>query len=160
RVVDELEERYGSFTGLNLTFEAREGILKHCSLENARKLGELGLRFFPRRQPSVGAQIANLAGESAYHKQHGDDGLRPCLLRLGQLDDLALFVRHADAVRKLFPALSERRTIHETIRRMINTLIIDLIQESTRRIEAAAPTSIDDVRAAPPLVAFSAAMRS
>lgn len=159
RVVDELEERYGAFNGLNLTFETREGILKHCSLENARRLGALGERFIARRQPSLEAQIANLADEIAYNNHDVDDGLRSGLLRLSQLDDVPLFARHADAVRKAFPGLAERRLIHETVRRMINALIVDLVQETKRRIESAAPQTIDEVRAAPPLVGFSEAMR-
>jgi dGTPase len=159
RVVDELEERYAAFNGLNLTFEAREGILKHCSLENARKLGELGQRFIARRQPSLEAQIANLADEIAYNNHDVDDGLRSGLLRLEQLDGIALFARQAEGVRKAFPQLPERRTIHETIRRMINVLIVDLVQESSRRIDTAAPKTIDDVRGAGPLIAFSEGMR-
>jgi dGTPase len=159
RVVDELEERYAAFNGLNLTYETREGILKHCSLENARKLGELGERFIARRQPSLEAQIANLADEIAYNNHDVDDGLRSGLLRLEQLDGMALFARQAEGVRKAFPHLPERRTIHETIRRMINVLIVDLIQESSRRIDAAAPKSIDDVRGAGALIAFSEGMR-
>src|SRR5882672_11456980 len=159
RVVDELEERYGGLNGLNLTFEAREGILKHCSLENARKLGELGQRFIARHQPSLEAQITNLADEIAYNNHDVDDGLRSGLLRLAQLDEVSLFVRHAAIVRELFPQLPERRTIHETVRRMISTLIVDLIEESSRRIEAAAPRSVDDVRLAQPLIAFSEPIR-
>jgi dGTPase len=159
RVVDELEERYGAFNGLNLTFEAREGILKHCSLENARKLGELGQRFITRREPSLEAQIANLADEIAYNNHDVDDGLRSGLLQLAQLDEVALFARHADEVRRAFSLLPERRTIHETVRRMINALIVDLVQESTRRIDAAAPETIEDVRCAGPLIAFSPSIR-
>ena len=159
RVVDELEERYGAFNGLNLTFEAREGILKHCSLENARKLGELGQRFIARRQPSLEAQIANLADEIAYNNHDVDDGLRSGLLQLVQLDAISLFARHADSVGKLFPQLSERRMIQETVRRMINALIVDLVHESSRRIEAAYLKTIDDVRGAGVLVAFSEPMR-
>jgi dGTPase len=159
RVVDELEERYGAFNGLNLTFEAREGILKHCSLENARKLGELGQRFIARRQPSLEAQIANLADEIAYNNHDVDDGLRSGLLQLAQLDAVSLFARHAEIVRAAFPRLPERRTIHEIVRRMINTLIVDLVQESSRRIEAAAPKTIDDVRGVAPLIAFSQPIR-
>lgn len=159
RVVEELEERYAAFNGLNLTFEAREGILKHCSLENARKLGELGQRFIARQQPSLEAQIANLADEIAYNNHDVDDGLRSGLLRLEQLDGIAIFARQAEGVRKAFPHLPERRTIHETVRRMINVLIVDLIQESSRRIEIAAPKTIDDVRGASALVAFSDGMR-
>ncbi|MGZ8254050.1 MAG: deoxyguanosinetriphosphate triphosphohydrolase, partial [Burkholderiaceae bacterium] len=141
RVVDELEERYGAFNGLNLSFEAREGILKHCSLENARKLGELGDRFLQKRQPSLEAQIANLADEIAYNNHDIDDGLRSGLLHLGQLEDVPLFARHATAVRAQFPDIGERRMVNETVRRMINTLIVDLASESARRIRAALPTT-------------------
>ncbi|MCS6945027.1 MAG: deoxyguanosinetriphosphate triphosphohydrolase [Sutterellaceae bacterium] len=160
RVVDELEERYGAFNGLNLTFETREGILKHCSPENARRLGALGERFLQKRQPSLEAQIANMADEIAYNNHDVDDGLRSGLLRLSQLDDVPLFARHARIVRASYPGLSERRLIHETVRRMINALIVDLLQETRARLAAAAPRSIDEVRASPPLVAFSDTMRA
>jgi dGTPase len=160
RVVDELEERYGAFNGLNLTFESREGILKHCSLDNARRLGELGERFLLKRQPSLEAQIANLADEIAYNNHDIDDGLRSGLLALEQIETVPLFARHAAAVRAEYPAIAERRMIHETVRRMINALIVDLTDESTRRIAAAAPETIDEVRQAGPLVAFSSAVRA
>ncbi|MGZ9031213.1 MAG: deoxyguanosinetriphosphate triphosphohydrolase [Burkholderiaceae bacterium] len=160
RVVDELEERYGAFNGLNLSFEAREGILKHCSPENARKLGELGERFLQKRQPSLEAQIANLADEIAYNNHDIDDGLRSGLLQLGQLEDVPLFARHAGQVRAQFPDIGERRMVNETVRRMINTLIVDLAGESARRITAAQPTGIEDVRQAGPLVSFSAEVRN
>ena len=159
RVVDELEERYGAFNGLNLTFETREGILKHCSRANARRLGDLGERFLKRRQPGIEAQIANLADEIAYNNHDVDDGLRSGLLSLAQLDEVPLFARHAAAVRAEYPGIAERRMIHETVRRMINALVLDLVAESARRIAAAGPGSIEEVRAAPPLVAFSAATR-
>jgi dGTPase len=160
RVVDELEERYAAFDGLNLCFETREGILKHCSLDHARRLGPLGERFLLRRQPSIEAQIANLADEIAYNNHDIDDGLRSGLLSLAQLGEVPLFARHARAVRGEYPAIGERRMIHETVRRMINTLVVDLLAESRRRIAAAAPSSIDAVRLAPPLVAFSDAVRA
>jgi dGTPase len=160
RVVEELEERYGAFNGLNLTFESREGILKHCSLDNARRLGELGERFLLKRQPSLEAQIANLADEIAYNNHDIDDGLRSGLLSLDQIETVPLFARHAAAVRAEYPAIAERRMIHETVRRMINALIVDLTDESTRRIAAAAPETIDEVRQAGPLVAFSSAVRA
>ncbi len=160
RVVDELEERYAAFNGLNLSFETREGILKHCSVENARKLGDIGERFLQKRQPSIEAQIANLADEIAYNNHDIDDGLRSGLLQLGQLEDVPLFARHAAPVRAQFPDITERRMVTETVRRMINTLIVDLASETARRIEAAKPGSIDDVRAAGPLVAFSAGVRA
>jgi dGTPase len=159
RVVDELEERYGGFNGLNLSFETREGILKHCSIENARRLGELGERFLHRRQPGLEAQIANLADEIAYNNHDIDDGLRSGLLQVGQLEAVPLFSRHAREVRAAFPDIGERRMVNETVRRMINTLIIDLATETERRIEAAQPTSIDDVRKQGPLAAFSAQVR-
>ncbi len=160
RVVDELEERYAAFDGLNLCFETREGILKHCSAENARRLGPLGERFLLRRQPSVEAQVANLADEIAYNNHDIDDGLRSGLLSLAQLDEVPMFARHARAVRDGHPGIGERRMVHETVRRMINALVVDLIAESVRRIAGVAPASVDDVRAAPPLVAFSAPVRA
>ncbi len=159
RVVDVLEERYAAFDGLNLTFETREGILKHCSAKNARDLGEVGKRFLTKQQPSLEAQIANLADEIAYSNHDIDDGLRSGLLQLAQLEQVPLFARHSASVRTEYPTLAERRMIHETVRRMINTLVVDLTEESRRRVAAAAPTDIDGVRAAPPLAAFSAEMR-
>ena len=159
RVVDTLEERYAAFDGLNLTFETREGILKHCSAKNARDLGEVGKRFLTRHQPSLEAQIANLADEIAYSNHDIDDGLRSGLLQLAQLAHVPLFARHLARVRAEYSVLAERRMIHETVRRMINTLVVDLTEESRRRIAAAAPADIDAVRAAPPLAAFSNGMR-
>jgi len=156
RVVDELEERYGAFDGLNLCFETREGILKHCSLDNARKLGAVAERFLSRRQASIEAQIANLADEIAYNNHDVDDGLRSGLVIAAQLDEVPIVARHAGEVRAQFPGISERRAVHETVRRMINTLVVDMLAESQRRIAAAAPGSVDDVRNASPLVGFSA----
>jgi dGTPase len=159
RVVDALEERYAAFDGLNLTFETREGILKHCSAKNARELGDVGERFLTRRQPSLEAQIANLADEIAYNNHDIDDGLRSGLLQLSQLERVPLFARHSAVVRAEYPALTERRMVNETVRRMINTLVVDLTKESGRRVADAAPSDVDGVRAAAPLAAFSVAMR-
>jgi dGTPase len=159
RVVDELEQRYAGFDGLNLCFETREGILKHCSAANARGLGELGERFLLRRQPSLEAQVANLADEIAYNNHDVDDGLRSGLITIEQLHAVELFAAHAEAVRRAFPGIAERRLVHETIRRMINELVVDLLDETRRRVAAASPRSIDEVRAAAPLVAFSGPMR-
>ena len=160
RVVDLLEERYAEFDGLNLTFEAREGILKHCSAENARRLGDLGERFLQKRQPSLEAQIANLADEIAYNNHDIDDGLRSGLLQLSQLESVPLFARHSAEVRSAYPGIGERRMVNETVRRMINTLIVDLASESAVRIRAANPRDVEDVRAAGPLVAFSPGIRA
>ncbi|WP_373681902.1 deoxyguanosinetriphosphate triphosphohydrolase [Paraburkholderia caballeronis] len=154
-VVDELEEHYGAFDGLNLCFETREGILKHCSREHARRLGELGERFLTGRQPSIEAQIANVADEIAYNNHDVDDGLRSGLLTIGQLAEVELWQSHYDAARRDFPAIEGRRAVHETVRRIINTLIVDLIETTNRNLAKYAPSSLDDVRAAPPLVAHS-----
>ncbi|WP_175687973.1 deoxyguanosinetriphosphate triphosphohydrolase [Burkholderia anthina] len=154
-VVDELEEHYGAFNGLNLCFETREGILKHCSRENARKLGTLGERFLQGRQPSLEAQLANIADEIAYNNHDVDDGLRSGLITIEQLAEVELWQRHYEAALAEFPHLEGRRLVHETVRRIINTLIVDLIDETTRNLVRVAPASLDDVRAAPPLVAHS-----
>ncbi|KVN19422.1 deoxyguanosinetriphosphate triphosphohydrolase [Burkholderia sp. MSMB1552] len=152
-VVDELEEHYGAFNGLNLCFETREGILKHCSRENARKLGELGERFLQGRQPSLEAQLANIADEIAYNNHDVDDGLRSGLITIEQLAEVELWQRHYEAALAEYPHLEGRRLVHETVRRIINTLIVDLIDATTRNLARHAPASLDDVRAAPPLVA-------
>jgi dGTPase len=155
RVVDILEERYASFEGLNLTFEAREGILKHCSLNNARELGELGLRFINKTQPSLEAQLTNLADEIAYNNHDIDDGLRSGLLTEAQLMEVDCYARFRREVDDTYPGIGGRRAISETIRRMINMLINDLTQTAQQRIREAAPKSIDDVRALPAMMAFS-----
>ncbi len=147
RVVDELEERYAEFPGLNLTFECREGILKHCSLRNARQLGELGERFIHRRQPGLEAQIANLADEIAYNNHDVDDGIRAQLLTIESLREVRMFRRQHDAVVRLYPDLGERRLVHETIRRMVNYLVSDFIKTTQAQIARAQPQSIDEVRA-------------
>jgi dGTPase len=155
RVVELLEERYANFDGLNLTFETREGILKHCSRDNATRLGELGERFLNDRRPSLEAQIANLADEIAYNNHDVDDGLRSGLITLEQLTAVPLVATHLDEVRQAYSGLSERRVVHETVRRMINTLVSDLIRQSERNIEEQKLSSLEDVRSAPTLIAFS-----
>ena len=157
RVVDELEERYAEFAGLNLTFETREGILKHCSAANARRLGDLGARFLDRRQPSLEAQLANLADAIAYNNHDVDDGIRAGLITIDELRDIAIFRRQYDLVAARYPDLGARRMVHEIVRRMIDYLVNDLIGASQASIAAAAPASVDDVRARPdPLLTFSA----
>jgi len=158
RVVDLLETRYAAFDGLNLTYETREGILKHCSRANARKLGEVGERFLKRQQPSLEAQLANVADEIAYNNHDVDDGLRSGLITMAQLREIRAFARHLEKVRRAHPVLPERRLIHETIRRMIDALITDLIRTSAQNIRRAAPESPNEVRSAPLLISFSQAM--
>jgi dGTPase len=159
RVVDQLEQKYAEFEGLNLTFEAREGILKHCSKKNAERLGDVGERFLNGQQPSLEAQVANLADEIAYNNHDVDDGLRSGLISLEQLEAVPMFRRHLDQVRARYPDLTDRRLIHETVRRMINTLVVDLVEETRRLLAQHAPASIDDVRRAPALAAFSPEVR-
>jgi dGTPase len=159
RVVDLLETRYAAFDGLNLTFETREGILKHCSAANARRLGDLGQRFLRKQQPSLEAQIANIADEVAYNNHDIDDGLRSGLLMLEQLREVPAFARPLGIVQKLYPDLVDRRLIHETIRRMINALIGDLIRTSQENIRRSGVRSLAEVRGAHrPMVCFSDAM--
>lgn len=160
RVVDELEERYAAFNGLNLCFETREGILKHCSLAHARQLGAVGERFIRRRRPSLEAQLANLADEVAYNNHDIDDGLRSGLVTVEQLRQVRFFARHYDAVVAQYPDVSQRRMIAETIRRMINTLIVDLTTHTAARIAQHRPGSVEDVREAPALVGFSEETRA
>ena len=156
RVVDELEERYAEFPGLNLTFECREGILKHCSAKNAAQLGELGQRFLKRLQPSLEAQVANVADEIAYNNHDVDDGLRAGLVTTRELREVALFARHHDEVERRYPGIAERRLIHEVVRRMINEVVSDLIDTTSARLAAAAPASLEAIRhAGHPLVGFS-----
>jgi dGTPase len=169
RVVDRLEERYPAFDGLNLSFEAREGILKHCSQAHARALeaqepGGVGQRFLLRRQPSLEAQLCNLADEIAYNAHDIDDGVRSGLLTLEQLRDVPLFDRYRSAAQTEYPGLCEpmaqRRLLNESIRRMLSDQVYDVIAATQQALEEARPCDADAVRAAPALVGFSAAMRA
>ena len=156
RVVDELESKYADFPGLNLMFETREGILKHCSVRNARNLGDLGERFLQRRQPGLEAQIANVADAIAYNNHDVDDGYRAGLITLAQLREQTLFETQYEKVRARYPDLEDRRLIYEIIRRMIGKVVTDLIDETQRQLDAAGVRSIDEVRnAGKPLVSMS-----
>ena len=156
RVVDQLEAKYADFPGLNLMFETREGILKHCSKRNARELGDVGERFLDRTLPGLEAQLADIADSIAYNNHDVDDGYRAGLLTLDQLREQPLFDRHYLEVTNLYPDLEDRRLIYEIIRRMINTVVTDLIETTRQNIEAHAPATIDDVRrAGRRLVGFS-----
>ncbi|MDO8893902.1 deoxyguanosinetriphosphate triphosphohydrolase [Nitrosomonas sp.] len=155
RVVDVLEERYAAFDGLNLCYETREGILKHVAKKNIPKLGALGERFLQQKRPSLEAQLANFSDEIAYNNHDVDDGLRSGLITLNQLEDVSIFSRHLTQVKDKYPVLPERRMVCETVRSMINTLVTDLIQQSTRNIKDAGIDTLAAVHTAPPLIGFS-----
>lgn len=148
RVVDQLEEKYADFPGLNLMYETREGILKHCSIINAGKLGDLGLRFIHKHQPGLEAQIANIADEIAYNNHDVDDGLRAGLLSIDQLCECELFREQYEIVMASWPGLDHKRTRYELIRRMINKVVVDLINHSGEIIKRCNPADIDAARQA------------
>ncbi|MGE0332780.1 MAG: deoxyguanosinetriphosphate triphosphohydrolase [Ramlibacter sp.] len=163
RVVDTLEERYPGFDGLNLTFETREGILKHCSRANAQKLeaadpGGVGRRFIDRTQPGLEAQLCNLADEIAYNAHDIDDGVRSGLITLEQLEEVALFDNFRREALADHPQLQGRRVLYETIRRMLSAQVYDVIDTLRAALADGAPASADEVRRMPALVGFSAAM--
>ncbi|MBT8109048.1 MAG: deoxyguanosinetriphosphate triphosphohydrolase [Gammaproteobacteria bacterium] len=157
RVVDWLEAKYADFPGLNLMFETREGILKHCSKRNARELGDVGERFLRREQPGLEAQVADIADAVAYNNHDVDDGFRAGLITLEQLREQPLFAVQCAAVDARYPDLDDRRRLYETIRRMIGAVVTDLIETTRARLEKFGPASIDDVRrAGEPIVTMSA----
>jgi dGTPase len=156
RVVDELEERYAEFSGLNLTFECREGVLKHCSVQNARLLGDVGERFINRTQPGLEAQLANLADAIAYNNHDVDDGVRAGLITAEDLRDVRVFARFYSAVTEQYPETPPRRQLYETIRRMVDHLVSDLIIQSQKNIVESGVESIQAVRArSHPLISLS-----
>jgi len=159
RVVDELEERYAEFSGLNLTYECREGILKHCSAQNARKLGDVARRFIERKQPGLEAQLANLADAIAYNNHDVDDGVRAGIIDVEELRDVRIFSKFHVAVVEKYPTVSARRQLYETIRHMVDYLVSDLITQSARNIEEAKVQTIDAVRDRQhPLISLSEAV--
>ncbi len=168
RVVDHLEERYPQFDGLNLTFETREGILKHCSRSHAQALelkepAGVGQRFLVGSQPSLEAQLCNLADEIAYNAHDIDDGVRSGLITLEQLQEVALFDDFRREALAEYPFLQDaaqgRRLLYEATRRMLTAQVYDLITATTAALQAAAPSSVDAVRQLPPLLQFTPAMR-
>jgi len=146
RVVDQLETKYADFPGLNLMFETREGILKHCSKRNARELGDVGERFLKREQPGLEGQLANIADAIAYNNHDIDDGYRAGLITIEQLREQRLFEDQYRKVKERYPELEDRRLIYEIIRRMIGTVVTDLIENTRNNLEQHKPASIDDVR--------------
>jgi dGTPase len=165
RVVDSLEERYPGFDGLNLSFETREGVLKHCSRRNAEILqvqepGGVAERFLKNQEPSLEAQLCNLADAIAYNAHDIDDGVRSGLLSLAQLCDVPLFeTYYREVMREHAQLQGERRLLYEVIRRMLSDQVYDVINTTQAALQQHAPQSLDEVRQCPPLVAFSASMR-
>ena len=156
RVVDVLEDKYAGFPGLNLTFETREGILKHCSKPRAAELGAVGARFLEGSQPTLEAQIANFADEIAYNNHDIDDGIRAGLLSIEQMREVHLFARHHDEVLALYPAATPKQIRHETVRRIIAALVGNLLAYTRTLLAQAQPQSPDAVRqAGKPLVAYA-----
>ena len=168
RVVDQLEERYPEYDGLNLTFETREGILKHCSASHARALealepGGVALRFLQHTQPSLEAQLCNLADEIAYNAHDIDDGVRSGLITLAQLQSVPLFDDFRQQVLAEHPQLQDaaqgRRLLYESIRRMLSAQVYDVIGATQAALHLAQPCDVDAVRHLPALVQFGAPMR-
>mgnify|MGYP001075175776 CR=1 FL=1 len=169
RVVDKLEERYPQYDGLNLTFETREGVLKHCSRQHAQQLereepGGVGARFLRREQPSLEAQLCNLADEIAYNAHDIDDGVRSGLITLAQLQDVPLFDQYRAAAQAEYPdlvqPLLQRRLLFEAIRRMLSAQVYDVIDATQAALARHAPTDVQAVRQSPSLVMFGDAMRA
>jgi len=165
RVVDRLEQRYPSFDGLNLTFESREGILKHCSRRNAGLLEALepdgvAARFLRGGQPSLEAQLCNLADEVAYNAHDVDDGVRSGLVSLEQLEQVPLVAEHLRSSLHAHPGLNGKRLLAETIRRMLSEQVYDIIRATGQSLAELDPVNIAAVRDAAPLVRFSTAMRA
>lgn len=163
RVVDRLEERYPDFDGLNLTFETREGILKHCSQRHAKALvaadpNGVARRFVNRTQPSLEAQLCNIADEIAYNAHDADDGVRSGLIDMEQLEEVPLFARFRREASAQHPQLAGRRLLFETIRRMLSAQVYDVLAATSRALADAAPANVEEVRRGRPLVSFGEQM--
>lgn len=169
RVVDHLEARYPAFDGLNLSFETREGVLKHCSRQNAeiieaKEPGGVARRFLNRTQPSLEAQLCNLADAIAYNAHDIDDGVRSGLITLEQLQSIELFERFQMQALRDHPDLAQaqrsRRWLYETIRLMLSEQVYDVIAATQHNLQIHRPQNADEARQAGPLVAFSAQMKA
>ncbi|MDX8410887.1 MAG: deoxyguanosinetriphosphate triphosphohydrolase [Mariprofundaceae bacterium] len=159
RVVEKLELRYAAFPGLNLSYETREGIVKHRSLHDKTKSNDLA-EYVLHEQPTLEAQVANLADEIAYNNHDVDDGIRADILDFESLREVELFRTAYAEVEDRYPGINRSLVVHEIVRRMVSTLISDVIEESRRRLSQAGVSSLDDVRASSlPLIGFSAEVR-
>ena len=158
RVVDVLEKKYANFNGLNLTFEVREGILKHCSKKNAKDLGELGQRFIHGHEPTLEAQIVNFADEIAYIHHDIDDGFRSGIFNFEVLEKNQFFNHIFKETQSKYIKLSPEQLLNEILRVMMNMIISDLCAESLKKIKQYQPLSPEDVRLLKPLIGFSEEM--
>jgi dGTPase len=164
RVLTRLEQRYASFDGLNLCFETLEGVIKHNGpLEGAAppfvvEVAEaLGLPL--GGQASIEAQLAAIADDVAYTNHDLDDGLRARMLLVDELRGLPVVGEALVEVERLHGVLEPGRLVHETVRRVMDRMVTDLVTTTRARLEHAAPSSLAAVRDRPePLVAFSPSM--
>jgi len=154
RVVDELEERYPGFNGLNLTWELREGIIKHSSPYDAPT--EVMAGFLPGVVPSIEGQIINYADEIAYNNHDIDDGLKSGYITLDMLERITLWQGVSAGVREKYPAIDDRRLVFQTISALIGLLIGDICRTITENLERLSIASLDDLRRVnKPLAHFS-----
>ena len=170
RILTKLEERYAEFNGLNLTWETLEGVVKHNGplLKDGRTLADLPAAIVEYCQDhdleleghaGPEAQVAALSDDIAYNNHDIDDGLRAGLFRVADLLELPLVGTMFNLVADKYPGIDETRLIHEAVRRVINAMVEDLMAETRRRLAAAAPKSVADIRAlGRPIVAFSERM--
>ncbi len=174
RVITCLEAKYADFDGLNLTWECLEGIVKHNgpllsapaadegamahlpeAIVEYAKVQDLALHSFA----SAEAQVAALSDDIAYNNHDLDDGLRAGLFTIEDVEDLPIVGALFKEIGGQYPGLERSRLVHEVIRRMIGTMIRDLVAETRRRLAEMGPASADDVRALPrPVVGFSEEM--
>ena len=161
RIVEDFEQRYASFPGLNLTFEVREGIIKHSRNYNPEEFRELA-DYCLDQQPPLEAQLIDLADEIAYSTADLDDGFEAHILGLDQVrDGVGIFDRGYRQIEPLFPQAIAKLKFNEALKRMVNRLVGDLIHNTQAKIAAADVRTIDDVRLQPArLVAFSPEVES
>jgi dGTPase len=159
RVVDVLEKKYANFNGLNLTFEVREGILKHCSIKNAQNLGELGQRFIHGHKPTLEAQIVNFADEIAYIHHDIDDGFRSGIFNFELLETNDFFNKASNEIKTQFINIAPEQLLNETLRAMMNLIISDLCKQSLKNVKQHNPSCPDDVRLLAPIIEFSEEMK-
>jgi len=134
RIVDKLENVYPNFSGLNLCFETREGILKKCNKACAEKIGDVANRILNKEQSSLEAQVTNLCDEIAYNNHDIQDGIRAKKIFLEQLEEVPIFENQMEITLEQYPKLSKSKIVNETVRRIINLLVTDLISNSEKNI--------------------------